>query len=176
MKKLFIVACKVSGLLQLYWALGSLGVVATAFHMRNTTMEGQEQLSPHFYLAMVIISSILSFFFAFMMIFETETIARIVGLSKSEEVPSLPAQSAGLKTGLILIGVYYFASSIPDFVREIGELYSFLRTNRTLSLYGINPENWTKTIAVLCQIGLAIWIIINPEGIIRLISRKKKNA
>jgi hypothetical protein len=176
MKKLFIVACKVLGLLQLYWALGSLGVVASAFNMGHTTVEGQGQWNPRFYLIMVIIYSILSFFFAFMMIFETETIARIVGFSKSEEIPSLPPQSVWLKTGLILIGVYYFASSIPDFVREIGELYSFLKTNRTLSLYGINPENWTKTIAVLCQIGLASWIIIDPDRIIRLISRKKKKA
>jgi hypothetical protein len=176
MSKLFIVACKILGLFQLYWALGSLGVVASAFNMSHTTVEGEGQWNPKFYLIMVIIYSILSFFFAFMMVFETETIARIVGLSKSEEIPSLPAQSVWLKTGLILIGVYYFASSIPVLIREIGELYSFISTNRGLSLYGVNPENLTRTVAVLCQFVLAIWIIMKPEKIIHLITRKKKSA
>jgi hypothetical protein len=176
MSKLFIVACKILGLFQLYWALSSLVSVATAFNMGYMTDEGKVQVSPKFYLILTIVYSILAFLFAFAMIFETETIARIVGLSKKEEMASLPPQSMLLKTGLILIGVIFLFSSIPDLVRSIADLYLFNKTNRGLSLYLDNIGNWVRPITTLCQIGLAIWIIMNPEGIIRLISWKKKKA
>jgi hypothetical protein len=110
------------------------------------------------------------------MVFKTEMIARRVGLSDEEDVPALPAQTMLMKTGLVLLGVFFIFSSVPDLAQRIAGLYLLIKMQSILALNSYDAESWGKLIATLCQIGLAIWIIMNPEGIIRLISRKKKNA
>ena len=176
MNKLFIVACKTLGLFQLYWALSSLVSVATAFNMRFMTDEGKLQLNPTFYLVLTIVYSILAFFFAFIMIFKTEAMARLVGLSEKDEVPALPTQTMLMKTGLILLGVFFIFNSVPALVQRIADLYLFIKMRSIFALNSYDAEAWGKLIGTLCQIGLAIWMVLNPEGVVRLISRKKEKA
>ena len=111
MNKLFIVACKTLGLLQLYQALSSLLFLGGAFStVKLVTGEEYNQI---FYLVMTILYCILSFALAFLMIFKTERLARIVGLERKDEISNLPSQEVLIKTSILLLGIYFFLSSIP---------------------------------------------------------------
>jgi len=164
MKRIFVVACKIIGLLQLYWAFATLLQIGFAFSMWTNASEGTPQNVA--WLAGTALYSFLAFAVAYIMIFKTDGLASIVGLHDDHESVDLPPHEALLRTGILLIGVYFVLVPIPGIVKHIADALHYKQIVREFS--------WiSQTTGSVCQIGLAVFLLTKPDRIIDLITRKK---
>jgi hypothetical protein len=167
MKKIFVVACKIIGLLQLYWAFATLVQVGFAFSMmKDLTETGAKNVM---WLAGTILYIVLAFAVAYAMIFRTDALGRIVGIPDDPDSGRLPPQEALLKTGILLIGVYFVLVPIPGIVKHIGDALYYRQITRQFS--------WiSQTVGYVCQMGLAVFLLKEPDKVIEFITKKKEHT
>lgn len=164
MKKIFVIACKIIGLLQLYWAFATLLQIGFAFSMWKDAAEGTPQNVA--WLAGTVLYSFLSFAVACIMIFKTDRLASIVGLHDHYESVDLPSQEALLRTGILLIGIYFVLVPIPGIVKHIVDALHYNQM--------VGEFRWiSQTAGSVCQISLAVFLLAKPDKVIDLITRKK---
>ena len=167
MKKLFVVACKIIGLLQLYWAFATLLQVGFALSMTRNSVEAAPQNA--MWLVGTVLYSLLAFAVAYVMIFRTNALCRIAGLPDEPDSAKAPPQEVLLKTGILLIGLYFVLVPIPGIVKHIADALHYKQITQQFS--------WiSQTVGYVCQMGLAVFLLRKPDKVIDLITRKKDST
>jgi len=167
MKKLFVVACKVIGLLQLYWAFATLLQVGFALSMTRHSTEAAPQNS--MWLLGTVLYSLLAFAVAYAMIFRTDALCRIAGLPDDMDSTKVPPQEVLLKTGILLIGVYFVLVPIPRIVKHIADALHYRQITQQFS--------WiSQTVGYVCQMGLAVFLLRKPDKVIEFITKKRDST
>jgi len=168
MKGLFIVACKVLGLFQLYFAMGTIAQVGVWLSMKVYSSPEGGMLTPSFY--WTLIHSFLSFALAFILLFKTDLLVRITGLSESESIPQLPSPENLLRIGILLLGVFLVFRSIPDLIKQIFRLHKYIGV-KLLHKDGFVDSDWLSAVlGAFCQFVLALLLLLKPDAIIKRIS------
>ncbi len=172
MKKLFIVAAKLIGLLALYWALSTLVQIAGAFAFMFRSMLDSEGNSPAARILCWVIGNVLygglTFILSYLLMFKTEWIASKLNVP-DENIPSLPQNQKLLKGGVILLGLYFFLFSIPTLTKYIFGISSLPHAR-------FEMEKIIKIASVLLQLGLALFIMKNPDCVLKILNKKPKSS
>lgn len=167
MKKLFLVACKIIGLLQLYWAFATLLQVGFALSMTMNSAEAAPRNA--LWLVGTVLYSLLAFAVAYTMIFRTDALYRIAGLPDDPDSVTVPPQNVLLKTGILLIGVYFVLVPIPGIVRHLADALHYKQITHQFS--------WiSQSAGYVCQMGLAVFLLRRPDKVIEFITRKNDRA
>ena len=174
MKSLFVVACKIIGLLQLYWAFATLLEVGLALGLAQRSAAPMQALPVDqaiLYLGWTILCSILAFAVSYLMIFKTDMLSRLVGVPNDAASAQLPPHESLLRTGILLIGVYFVLGAIPGIAQDIRYVEYAGRTT---------TQQWLGYIlgsaGHLCQIGLAVLLLKIPDKVIQLITGNSGGA
>ena len=151
----------------MYWSFATLLQIGLTISMVNNSVESAPQNVA--WLVGTVLYGLLAFAVAFLMIFKTESLARIVGLATDSNTTQLPSLDVLLKTGILLIGIYFLMGTIPVIIRQISDAFHYKE---------IMPRfNWiSKTISSLFQVAMAVYLRMNPDKVIRLITENKNDT
>jgi len=163
MKNVFFVGCKIVGLLQLYWACGTLIQLGFALSL----MQSSAQTGPiGAVLSGTILYALFTFSVAYAMIFRTAALARIVGIPDSPDSVPMAPQAALLKTGILLLGVYFALVPIPAIFKHLA--------NALCNGHIVERLSWiAQTVGYLCQMGLAVLLLKEPDLVFQFITRNR---
>ena len=163
MKNIFIIACKLIGLLQLYWSFATL--MQIGFAMSATfSAAANDRMDIVTWLSGTILSSALSFFVAYLLIFKSEAIARFVRVPDDKTALSIPAEESALRIGILLLGLYFLLGSIPRVTRDIADAIRYID----------GPQLHTtllKTAGSVGQVILALFVILKPKKVLNYLTR-----
>jgi len=154
--------------IQYLW--GSSGVIISAIQLRLMGEYTSMQLSINRYLiwsGIYLLSAILCFVFAWLLIFKTDWIADKMRVSKDEN-PCTPLEKSTLfPMGIQLLGGYFLLTAVPSFLYAIASSYRIGFDKASAS--------WEGTIAGLPwmgQICLAVICIFKADAIVQFIANK----
>ena len=166
MKRHFLIACKIIGVLQLYWAFSTFLQIGFAVGMAQTAPDMAPQRA--LWIVATSLYSILSFGVAYLLIFETERLAYFVGVRDETEAPSQPPSTL-LRVGLQVLAVYFLLSPIPNIFKQLSDaIRVYNRTHDAMWL--------AHVLGYICQIGLAVTILRRTDRVIALITGPKTTS
>ncbi len=127
MKSIFIIACTITGLLLLYFALIEVVGIAGSFMLYDSP----ESRNP--ILVMQIMSFLLQLGMGLFLLFGTKKLFNKMP-DESQEILAIPFSKI-LRLGIILLGLYFFMSNLPGYVNIIhGIIFDYKSFNNS---YGI---------------------------------------
>lgn len=173
MQSLFIVASKILGILFAYWFLtGLTGVVTSIAHIENFG---------GFIVFRVVFSLIVTFIFAWLLLLRTNSLANYLGLHDNTPFSTNLSSDSIMKIGIILIGLYVFASKVGTFINDLFNYIQKIKAPRS-----VFAPNWfattngiVSTMEIIMQglvIIFSLFLLFNSSKILAIINnfdRKK---
>ena len=185
MRNVFIVIAKLIGLLQLYWGISYIAALSLAFsHMKNSQLPTDiSQGSVGMQVLPMMGFALLTFGLAYLLMFCTDGLARILGIKENQDSDELPINLI-LQAGVKLIGVYFVALAIPELFKSLSEWiftvrqYSSSTGNdslyaqmfRTVAAQGF----FSSIIPTLLKLALGIFLAVRTSTVIRQIAKDQK--
>ncbi|MFH0954420.1 MAG: hypothetical protein V1873_08835 [Verrucomicrobiota bacterium] len=167
MKKLFIVASKLVGILALYWAIGTIVQIGFALSTMSRMPE-ELRLQGSWWLLGTIAYGALTLLLAYALLFKTELLAEVLKITDDSGISPLPPVENIVHAGAILIGAYVLLLAIPDLGRHL------LITVRYKGLFK-DFSNLSQLLAALLKVGLAVWVLRNPGKVVAWMRRERSS-
>jgi hypothetical protein len=170
MRKYFVIGGKLLGVYLLYLSLtmlfGSLSYIVTFFNPQSDPFR-----------KIVIINSLVSLIilliFSFVLLFRTEWLADLVKLDKESEDFLKIKSEIILRGGIVLIGLYVFATNIGRFISTI--YLQFAEANMGIDPVGTVPRGITASkdlITIGITIAFSLFLIFGSGIIEKIVQRK----
>ena len=185
MKNVFIVIAKLIGLLQLYWGISYIAALSLSFsHMKNSQLPTDiSQGSVGMQVLPMLGFALLTFGLAYLLIFCTDGLARILRVKENQDSDKLPINLI-LQAGVKLIGVYLVALTIPELFKSLSEWmftvrqYSssagddllYAQMFRTAAAQGF----FSSIIPIILKLALGVFVAVRTSTVIRLIAKDQK--
>lgn len=183
MRNVFIVIAKLIGLLQLYWGISYIAALSLAFsHMKNSQLPTDiSQGSAGMQALPMLGFALLTFGLAYLLMFCTDGLARILGIKENQDSDKLPINHI-LQAGVKLIGVYLVALAIPELFKSLSEWIFTVRqySSSTGALYAqmfrtVAAQGFfSSIIPTLLKLALGIFLAVRTSAVIRLIAKDQK--
>jgi hypothetical protein len=168
MKKLFIVAAKLIGLLALYWAIATLVQIGFAIPLVLNPVPdiagGSQNAGSAWWLAGTVLYGVITLVFSLLLMFRTESIATRLNVP-DQEISGIPDDLRILKGGIILLGLYFFLFSIPSLTKTISTSAYYRYTWRDF-------RYMSQLVSGLLQLGLAVFVMKKPDVVLNMLGRK----
>ena len=160
MRKIFFIAAKLLGLLQLFWLLASSLQVVFGL-CAVIKMESTSSALVALAIAGSVLFVVVTLIFAVLLLFKTDWLADILHIPRDITHERLD-QSNLLYVGAKLIGLYILVQGLPFFVKALFEL-------RHIAPYSLFM--WSTTIPGLVQIALGLLILLKTKNVVALITK-----
>lgn len=176
-----MVFAKLIGLLQIYWGISYLAALSMTYSQMRTIQlsVASSQRSGGFHMLPVIGFALLTFGLAYLLIFCTDGLARVLGIKEDQDSDALPINLM-LQAGVQLIGVYLVAIAIPEIFKSLSvwiftvRQYSsstvddslYAQMFRTAAAQGF----FSSIIPPLLKLALGLFAAVRTSTVIRLIA------
>lgn len=166
MRRIFVAAGKIIGLLQVFWALTYLASIGLVLGQMARTEPGMARAIT-IQLGGIVGYAVLAFGMAWLLLVRTEWLADKLKIPADDPLPSL-SDDVVLHAGIKVVGVYIIATGVPALARAVADaaVSSAWQSHLTVSLSRIVP-------AVL-KVVLAVLLTIRTEFVLRVISKGEK--
>ena len=166
MRSLFFVGSKLLGIYFFYWGLSSLpGMLA---YIGSSSPEPVDKLT----LIYSAVSILILFVFSFFLIFRASWLADVVKLTPEPSDAIRLSANAALRVGIVLIGVYVFATDIGPLIRAF---YAQAMLNRMReSFAATHPRGLIfsrELVAPGVTLIFALFLVFGSKRIAKLISK-----
>ncbi len=168
MRKMFLVAAKLLGLMQFYWALGNflqLGWCLFGYFSAGTSAQVQAELLLS--LTSVVVYFITELCMAWLLIARTAWLADRLGILDADGVAGIERQSV-LAVGVKLIGVYVTVHAFPILIRTIWGTYAVWADH-------MPPGKWEGLIVSGIQLALGLLLTFGTERVVSIITRRERD-
>ncbi len=128
MRRLFIVGAKIVGLVCIFWAITATLQIMSFMGMSFSGMSR----NPSVYISILFNAIgaaaylLLSICFTIILLFRTEWLADKVKLYKDSDVPHRPELNTLLNLGIILVGLYILAITVPGLGKSVSTMFGML--------------------------------------------------
>jgi len=169
MRRFFLVAAKLMGLLVLYWTITLSNVVGRVMGVGTEMLNQGKTTIYGLVIGGFVLQVVLSMAMALILLFRTEALARWLKIEADDQPVNLGTVETLLKAGLVLIGVYILAVTVPPFVKG---LYDYYLVREKVAV----AKAVSVMIAPTVQIVLAAVLALRAGGIVDFILRKPAAA
>jgi len=163
---MFVVAGKIIGLLQVFWAvtyLASIGLVLG----QMARMEPGMARAMAIQLGGIVGYSVLAFGMAWLLLARTEWLADKLKIPADDPLPSL-SDDVVLHAGIKVVGVYIVATGVPALARAVADAAAISAWQSHLS------ASLTRIVPAVLKVVLAVLLTIRTDFVLRVISKGEK--
>jgi len=179
MRRLFIVGVKLIGIICIWLAISTTIQYITSFSYYEVSLQNRYQiLTLPLQITALLAYFVLSICFALILLFRTDWVCRKVGMEQEEKLVNWPEQNTLLYLGIVLIGIYLLAHSIPGLARNLFySLFIFIwniyRTRQVSSYIFMYVIPFFKD---ALELAIGLFFISRPVRIIRWITKWQKKT